>query len=190
MNCPDVRAQLVAYDDGELEDAEARSIARHLQECPQCRRELSRLQEVARHLGETAAIDPGPVFRTQVMAAIVRTRPVHSRTAIQALRPIAISVALGGLIAASVFVLGVLSIDFAAWQIGPVELGPLLDAIGGATPALVVTLSEAAWPVVVQFSGTVMMALVVDIALIIALVIIARKWRQGKLAGRTGAILA
>lgn len=42
--CAEVRGQMSAYLDGELDEAKARSVERHTRWCPNCRRMLANLR--------------------------------------------------------------------------------------------------------------------------------------------------
>jgi anti-sigma factor RsiW len=179
MTCREVKTQLVAYDDGALAEDEARRIAAHLRGCPECRSELARLQQVAMQLRAAPAIDPGAAFDARVMAAVAHTRPTRSRQATHSIRPIAISVAMGALVVASALVLALLTTDFGAWQAALAGFRPVLD-----------TIAEAMWLVAVGFSETVITALVVDIALVIALLALARSYSQRRLAEHARCLLA
>jgi len=70
MNCPDVRELLDAYSAGELPDAQAREVERHLAECGDCQAAAVRLQVLVgrlRSLGE--AFEPVEHFESALEAA-------------------------------------------------------------------------------------------------------------------------
>ena len=71
-----------AYAVDALTSAERDEFERHLQGCASCAEEVRELQETAARLGLTAAIEPPPQLRQQVLAAASRTRqlpPVSGR---------------------------------------------------------------------------------------------------------------
>jgi len=68
-NCPDVLV-LQSYIDGELGAGQARAVARHLEECPECRRIVMSVQAVHSALGATDAAAPPSRLFADIQAAI------------------------------------------------------------------------------------------------------------------------
>ncbi len=68
-NCPDVLV-LQSYIDGELGAGQARAVARHLEECPECRRTVMSVQAVHSTLGATDASAPPSRLFADIQAAI------------------------------------------------------------------------------------------------------------------------
>jgi anti-sigma factor RsiW len=61
IKCPEVQDQLSAWLDGELAPEVAAGVARHLENCDGCRRELAQLEALEQALGSLpeAALPPG-----------------------------------------------------------------------------------------------------------------------------------
>ncbi len=68
-NCPELLV-LQSYVDGELAADEARAVAGHLEECPECRRIVSSMQGVRAALGATAQVAPPSRLFVDIQAAV------------------------------------------------------------------------------------------------------------------------
>lgn len=55
---------------GELSADEERGLERHLEECPECQRELARIQQTHDRLRELATGEPPPELKARVLAAV------------------------------------------------------------------------------------------------------------------------
>ncbi|HXE71975.1 MAG TPA: zf-HC2 domain-containing protein [Candidatus Nitrosotenuis sp.] len=64
-NCDQVRPLLAAYDEGDLAEAEAQRLERHLKACSACRQELSRMREAWHLLGQWPDLEPSPDYRAR-----------------------------------------------------------------------------------------------------------------------------
>ncbi len=67
MRCSEVRERLIEYIDGLLEGSHLRSIEEHLQNCPDCRKELEAMRELEAGLKQEVpamwkSIEPSPAF--------------------------------------------------------------------------------------------------------------------------------
>jgi anti-sigma factor RsiW len=63
-----------------LDGAEQRRFTRHLRRCQACAEEVRGFRDVATALAFAAAAEPPPELRTQVMAAVGRTRQLPPLT--------------------------------------------------------------------------------------------------------------
>ena len=189
MNCSDVREELLEYEDGAVPASGRKTIEKHLECCPDCRELLAEHREVARRLSAEAAIDPGPGFRMCVMAAIANEPAPQKRSPSRMFWPVAIPVALGGLVGAVALAVSLTALDLPAWQNALSALGPSLAAVYSAGSHLLSALGNVVVRAGMDFSGTLLMALAVDVALIIALATLARAWSQRRL-DRAGSVLA
>ena len=92
MRCHDVRAVIDAYVDGELGADEAANVARHLDTCSSCRRQLEERQALSALLRRMPYYDASP----QLAAAVSRTtQAVSSRRRVQRWMAAAAVVVLG-----------------------------------------------------------------------------------------------
>ncbi len=73
MDCREVQERLSAWLDGELPDALGRSLAAHLEVCPQCRAEWQALQRLEDILADLLAPTP-PDMTARVLARLQRRR--------------------------------------------------------------------------------------------------------------------
>lgn len=189
MNCREVQTLLVEYDDGELPDANADTIGAHLEECGECRTRLAQHRRVGAYLSAQVPIDPGPEFRAGVMAAIAREpAPVFHRAS-SSIWPVALSVAMGGFIVAVALAYGATMFDLGVWQETFADLTSVGDVLWTAGGHVFATLGQIVLRASVEFSGTVAIALAVDVALILAFVALARAWSNRRLE-RIGSIFA
>ena len=75
-NDPHPNDLLGAYALHALEQVEETQVEAHLEECLDCRQAVSRLQEVAAHLGQSVASStPAPSLQSRIMEALPRTKP-------------------------------------------------------------------------------------------------------------------
>lgn len=74
MTCPDVRAVIAAYVDGELGGAERLRVSRHLGGCAECAREESSLRDLGEMLRGAAALRPVPLDELEGLASGVVSR--------------------------------------------------------------------------------------------------------------------
>lgn len=77
----DIHALAGAYVLDAVDDLERAAFSRHLAECETCRSEVDEMREAAARLADGAFSVPPPRLRTDVMAAIGRTRQVAPGTA-------------------------------------------------------------------------------------------------------------
>lgn len=80
MNCQEVRENLSAYLDGELDKKSAKDLAAHLLTCTDCRRECEQLQMVNALWQELPEIEPPPEFMrglNEKLAATAATTDTH-----------------------------------------------------------------------------------------------------------------
>jgi hypothetical protein len=75
MNCKDFQDHLSAYLDCELEASELGSIKDHLANCPACKQELQRLQNVSAQLSSLGEVIPPASFRTDLFAKLEQSQP-------------------------------------------------------------------------------------------------------------------
>jgi anti-sigma factor RsiW len=79
MTCPNYETMLEAYLDGELPPAEVEQLHRHLEACPECRRELAELRRGIELFRAGSLAEPEialpPGFAERVAAKAVRPRP-------------------------------------------------------------------------------------------------------------------
>ena len=67
---------LGAYALHAIDNVEEAQVEAHLEECDQCRRAVSRLQQVAAHLGQSVAPStPAPELQSRIMEALPQARP-------------------------------------------------------------------------------------------------------------------
>ncbi|MFA5111356.1 MAG: zf-HC2 domain-containing protein [Desulfobaccales bacterium] len=98
MECQEVREQLSAWLDQELDEAAGAALADHLEGCEACRREVRRLQALDAALGQLAM--PAPPGLAEKVAARVRRpqrRPAWQSMALAAC--LVLGIALGGTMA-------------------------------------------------------------------------------------------
>jgi anti-sigma factor RsiW len=74
MTGTDIHALVGAYALDALDDRERAAFDRHVTDCETCRAELNELRETAARLADSTWSVPPPRLRTEVMAAIGRTR--------------------------------------------------------------------------------------------------------------------
>ncbi len=70
----DIHALVGAYALDAIDDLERAAFDRHIADCETCRAELDELQETAARLADASWSVPPPRLRTEVMAAVGRTR--------------------------------------------------------------------------------------------------------------------
>jgi len=73
QGCRQIKEQLSAYLDGELDEGQRHAVAAHLQTCPACRRELELLTALDGALGSLTAPAP-PDLAGRVLARLPRRR--------------------------------------------------------------------------------------------------------------------
>jgi len=78
MDCTQIRQQLDAYEDGELDAVRARELEAHLLGCPDCLRAEERLTDLRNAVRKHATYHPAPAELRE--AAIALARPRESRT--------------------------------------------------------------------------------------------------------------
>ncbi|HEY7273539.1 MAG TPA: anti-sigma factor [Actinoplanes sp.] len=76
MTATDIHALVGAYALDAVDDLERAAFEKHLLECASCRAEATELQETVARLADTTWSVPSPRLRTEVMAAVSRTRQV------------------------------------------------------------------------------------------------------------------
>jgi anti-sigma factor RsiW len=74
MTTTDIHALVGAYVLDAVDDVERAAFDRHIAECESCRAELAELRETSARLADSTWSVPPPRMRTEVMAAIGRTR--------------------------------------------------------------------------------------------------------------------
>lgn len=74
MDCTQVRAQLDAYDDGELDAAAAKRLEEHLTECPDCLQAEEQLSALRRAVRKHASYYPAPEALRERLASILESR--------------------------------------------------------------------------------------------------------------------
>lgn len=100
MTCAERRAQLVAYQDGELEATERRELEAHLESCAVCRSALEAERELSLALGSLPAVEPPPSFEARFWARIAREQEPPRRGVARFLTR-RLALALGGAAALS-----------------------------------------------------------------------------------------
>lgn len=100
MTCVDER-KLSAYMDGELSEADAAAIGEHLNRCPACREELSRLEFVSRALESLEGAEPDAYFASRLKRLATEGR--HGNRPGRVLVPAAAAAAAALSLAAGVF---------------------------------------------------------------------------------------
>jgi anti-sigma-K factor RskA len=76
MATTDIHALAGAYVLDAVDDIERAAFTRHLAECESCRTEVDEMREATARLADSTWSVPSPRLRTDVMAAIARTRQV------------------------------------------------------------------------------------------------------------------
>jgi len=102
MKCQEVRQQLSAWLDAELEEAEGAVLAAHLDECEACRREWQDLTALDEALGRLEA----PVPSGLAEKVLARVRPPRRRQWVQSVALAAclvLGITLGGTMARSFY---------------------------------------------------------------------------------------
>ncbi|MFI7545860.1 anti-sigma factor domain-containing protein [Actinoplanes sp. NPDC049599] len=110
MTATDIHALVGAYALDAVDDLERAAFERHLQDCEGCRGEVDELRETASRLADSTWSVPPPRLRTNVLAAVGRTRqlpPAESarpapdaRAAVSRWRRYTAGVAAAGILAA------------------------------------------------------------------------------------------
>ncbi len=95
MTCSDRRAQLVAYQDDELDATERHELKAHLEGCAVCRSALSTERELSRALGSLPAIETPASFEARFWARIAREQE-PPRGGVARLLTRRLALALGG----------------------------------------------------------------------------------------------
>ncbi|MDW8291006.1 MAG: zf-HC2 domain-containing protein [Armatimonadota bacterium] len=103
MNCGKVQNMLSCYIDRELPGVDMLHIQRHLDACPECRREYQTLLVVKRLLSEMPVVSPPDSLEERLVEKVLRT-PVPARSWMfpvlprSLLRPLAVAAALGAIV--------------------------------------------------------------------------------------------
>ena len=189
MKCRWVRRRIVRYDDGDLPPGEIAEIEAHLDTCHSCSAELAQLRGAVSLVESLAEVEPGAAFAADVLAAIRSGRAVE-----QPARPIAwpVGVALGaaGFLVSAVLIVGVLTIDWGSVGRAAVALAPsarvLLDV---ARPALVQSL-QTLEPVARALTQPVLFALLADVLLLMAVLVVWRRLATARNSAGMGSMLA
>ncbi len=72
--------KLISVDlDGELDEARAWALKRHLAECPQCQALASGMKDDAQALGQLTAPEPRPGFTARLLARMPESQPSYVR---------------------------------------------------------------------------------------------------------------
>jgi anti-sigma factor RsiW len=82
MRCTDIREDLTAFRDGELEVTDARRVQQHVSECPACTTELREIEKTTdllrQSLAELPVLRPGLETRLRAHLAEAERRPARS----------------------------------------------------------------------------------------------------------------
>jgi hypothetical protein len=76
MNCSQVKRNLSAFKDNELDGATSRSITEHLKDCPWCREFLNEFEENDGLVYGLPRNDPSPDFTRRVLKAAIETSTI------------------------------------------------------------------------------------------------------------------
>lgn len=101
MNCGKVQNLLSCYIDRELPGVDMLAIQRHLDGCPECRREYLTLLQVKRLLSEMPVVAPSASLEERLVESVLRTTAPADRWRFllprQLVRPLALAAALGAM---------------------------------------------------------------------------------------------
>ena len=81
MTCHDARESLSAFLDEALAPEERQRVAQHLEGCPECRRELARLEQTMALLHRVEPVR-APLGFVDAVTAAARPRPWYRRVAV------------------------------------------------------------------------------------------------------------
>ena len=87
MNCERVRERMMEWLDGRIDPATATELKAHIDQCPECQRELAQLRQMVTLLEVPAAVRPSPALRRGVLAAIEAEKSDAHRAPVGAGRP-------------------------------------------------------------------------------------------------------
>lgn len=124
LTCFWMKRRLAPYLDGALSGRRGRAVVSHLQGCPGCRGEVSRLERLRELLRSTLTVGPDPDwtgFWGWIRGRILSERPRRRREAWGWSPRVALGGALGGVVA------GVLLLVLLLWPVASPE-GPALPA--------------------------------------------------------------
>jgi anti-sigma factor RsiW len=123
MDC-DYRVCLDAFQDGELEEAAAREVERHLESCPACAEEMAEIREVSRSFG--------PMARDMMSrAALARAHAAAEAAASELASPLPRVAGLLTGLAASVLVV----VSAWLWEAPVVRVQPPQVEVASSAPA-------------------------------------------------------
>jgi anti-sigma factor RsiW len=189
MTCWAVRRRLVAYDDGDLSSDQAAEIEVHLAACQSCSDELAELRGAIGMVESLAQVETGPEFTANVLAAI-RAESETELSARPVMWPAAVGLGLAGAVVSVALIVGLVALDWESVRQAAVALAPsaraLLDVAGLVFVQLIQmldTLSQA-------LTQPIQFALLADVLLLMAVLVVWRRLATVRSAAGIGAILA
>ena len=189
MTCWAVRRRLVAYDDGDLSPGQTAEIEAHLAACQSCSDELAELRGAIGMVESLAQEEAGPEFTADVLAAI-RSRRVAEEPARPVMWPAAVGLGLAGAVVSVALIVGLAALDWESVRQAGVALAPsaraLLDVAGLAFVELLKMLDTVSQ----ALSQPLQLALLADVLLLGAVLVVWRRLATARSAAGIGAILA
>jgi len=102
MKCSRIKKKISVYLDGEMPEQEREVISQHLQQCEECRRELTALSAVRDAINTIDGMEAPPYFVTRLLQHIrEQARPVPF---FQRIRGLAVTAATAVAVVASLFI--------------------------------------------------------------------------------------
>jgi len=189
MTCWTGRRRLVAYDDGDLSSDQVADIEAHLAACQSCSDELAELRGAIGMVESLEQVETAPEFTADVLTAIRSRRPAE-----EPVRPVMWPAALGlGLAGAAVsvaLIVGLVALDWKSVRQVAVALAPsaraLLDVAGLAFVQLIQMLDTVSQ----ALTQPIQFALLADVMLLLAVLVVWRRLATARSAAGMGAILA
>lgn len=188
MRCWLVHRWLVRYDDADLAAEQMAAIEQHLSTCESCSAELTQLRGAMALVESLPEVATDPEFTAEVLTAI-RSRRVAEQPAAPVTWPVGAALGAAGLLLSAAIIVGALTFDWESVGKGIVALAPSASAVLDVARLALLQSLQMLDTVSRALAEPVLFALVADVVLLMAVLVVWRRLATARSSAGMGSIL-
>ncbi|MGD8240569.1 MAG: zf-HC2 domain-containing protein, partial [Armatimonadota bacterium] len=189
MRCWLTRRRLNRYEDGDLSPKQTAAVEQHLDACPRCPAELAQLRSAITLVESVEQVEPRAQFTAEVLTAI-RSRRAAEQPAEPVTWPVGVALGFAGLVVTTALIVGVWTLDLEGIRAAGTAIGASWGPVFDVARSFIVQALQILGTVVEALTQPLLFALVADMVLLMAVLVVWRRIVTARQSAGIGAILA
>ncbi|MFQ5811226.1 MAG: anti-sigma factor family protein, partial [Armatimonadota bacterium] len=183
------RRRLNRYEDGDLSPEQTAAMEEHLDVCPRCSAELAELRSAITLVESLEQVEPVAEFMAEVLWAI-RSRRSAEQPAEPVTWPVGVALGFAGLVVTAALIVGLATLDLEGIRGAATAIGALWEPVFDVARSFTVEALQVLGTVGRALTQPLLFALVADVLLLMAVLVVWRRLVTARESAGIGAILA